>query len=116
MLLGYKQAAVGSLTVPISSIVDFDSDGQEAQAAIDKARTVFASDSGICLIMDLSNFNHLLDLLEVEDIFDLSENKAASFTEETNALIGNKGWGIIQNPGLGQGFDFAGSGLFLVTC
>lgn len=118
-LLGYLNAGVNNSTfkLNIKSLVfnDFQ-DAEKEQLLIQKKITGFSTDFGAFLLMDLSNFFKLLNLTRVEDLIDASEaGELQLYIDRINSSIGNKGWAYVSNPGIGNGFDFEGSGSFFVV-
>ena len=117
VLLGHSKVSKNDdrLTIPISCLHHFHPEVKaEVEAAVAKEIPVFATDSGLCLVLDWRNFELLYEALEVDSLLGHDENVIVAYIEKMNRLLGNRGWACIQSPGLGQGFDFAGSGLFRI--
>ncbi|NVO83927.1 hypothetical protein [Hymenobacter terrestris] len=117
VLLGYSKVSKSNdrLTIPVSCIHHFHSEVRaEVEAAVAKETPVFATDSGMCLVLDLGNFGLLSEALDIDSLLGHDKNAIVDYIERMNRLLGNRGWACIQNPGLGLGFDFAGSGLFRI--
>lgn len=115
-LLGYRNVKANStFYLAIDSIIHFDhADTAAVKQAIAKTTTVFGSDFGAILIMDMSNFDQLVALLTSDDLVDATESNFAVYTHQINTRIGNCGWAYIQNPGTGAGVDFIGSGAYCI--
>ena len=118
-MFGYLNAGMGNSTfkLRIESLVYNDfKDQEKEQLLIEKKITGFSTDFGAFLLMDLSNFFKPLELILVEDLIDASEaGEFQLYIDRINSSIGNKGWAYVSNPGIGNGFDFEGSGSFFVV-
>ncbi|SHI35806.1 hypothetical protein SAMN02745146_0637 [Hymenobacter daecheongensis DSM 21074] len=115
-LLGYKytdQRPMFALAVQRIQFFDHDDEEQE-RLSIDKTITTFGTDSGSLLILDIRNFEALLDTVTGEDLSD-AEDDFQPYADRINQLIGNKGWAYIRCPGVDSGFDFIGSGSYHIA-
>ncbi|RSK50862.1 hypothetical protein [Hymenobacter rigui] len=116
-LLGFKNVfkSAGPFRLSVEQIQRIDGTNSTLeQLSVEKKITAFSSDFGACVILDLVNFSALLQLLTIEDIIDATESDFPLYQERINRAIGNKGWAYIQNPGIENGFGFAGSGSYIV--
>jgi hypothetical protein len=114
-LLGYQfvPTELHQYTLSIQDIRTYSLDETEA-AAVSKDNCVFCIDSGTLLLLDLINLPKLVDLLDLEELSDLSPTAVPEFVRQLNQNLGNRGWGIVECPGVGSGYDFEGSGSYSI--
>lgn len=118
-LLGYKRAKPegGTYLFDIRIVQQFDDeDNNLEELSADKEITAFATDSGTLLIMDMANFEKLLDCVTYDDLIEAAlEDKLEPYFHRVNTFVGNQGWAFVETPGIGSGFVFKGSGSFILA-
>ena len=118
-LLGYKKVSHedGLFRFDISAVQPFDEDDIELESlAVAKEITAFSTDSGTFLILDISNFDRMLDCISYDELIDATlEGELEAYFHLMNARIGNQGWAFVRSPGVNGDFHFQGSGSFILN-
>ena len=80
-----------------------------------KQITTFGVDTASFLIIDLSNFEKLIQLITYDSLIDaLLSDKLDKYFEQVNDKLGNKGWAYVISEGVGTNSDFDGDGSYIV--
>lgn len=118
-LLGLQETPADSriFELNIAAVTSYDEDEPEGELiekqAVEKTIPAFAVDSASFLIIDMANFEALLPLLHVDNLFN-AEEEVTNYIEKINNSLGNKGWAFVYSPGIGKVYDFQGDGSYYI--
>jgi hypothetical protein len=118
MLLGFKRVRTNKrqFVFDIQKMQQFDHQNSNLERlSSEKEITAFATDSGTFLILDMANFEKLLDCVTYDELIDASlDNKHENYFQKVNTVLGNRGWAFVITPGVHSGYVFEGSGSFII--
>jgi hypothetical protein len=117
-LLGYKfiEKRTDNYLFDPKSLKKWD-DGKAEQKLLaqQKQNTTFSVDSASFLIIDLTNFEKLIQHITFESLIDaFLEAKLDNYFEEVNNKLGNKGWAYVVSEGVATNTEFDGDGSYIV--
>ena len=77
---------------------------------------IFGTDSGVICMIDYSKISMFLDIFNYDkfvDYLNISQEMVYNYLKEIEMEIGNS-FAIISTPGLGKGYEFDGSGSYII--
>ncbi len=99
-----------SITIDIKDIKYHSSE------SIDESRKVFSTDSGLIAVVSWNIISAFLDYVSYDDLVDIlniSPQAISNYITKLSINIGNT-FAIISTPGVKKGFDFQGSGQYII--
>ncbi len=118
VLLGYKHVDIGTgnyLFDPLT-LRKWNYDDIELRLlAQQKQITAFGLDTASFLIIDLDNFEKLIQLITYDTLIDaLLSNQLDKYFEQINSELGNNGWAYLSSEGVETSSEFDGDGSYIV--
>ena len=119
VLLGYKivDRNIRSYLFDPNTIKKWDYNNSEQEVlAQQKVITTFGIDTASFLIIDLENYEKLINLISYDTLIDaVLSNQLDTYFDKINEELGNKGWAYVESKGVNTDSEFDGDGLYIVN-
>lgn len=118
-LLGYKffDSHAGNYSFDPNTLKKWnEAESEQELLAEHKQITTFGVDTASFLIIDLGNFEKLIQYITYDSLIDaLLSNQLEKYFEQINDKLGNQGWAYVVSGGVETNSEFDGDGLYIVN-
>ena len=117
-LLGYKfvSRSIGNYLFEPTTLKKWGEDNTEQELlSRQKQITTIGLDTASFLIIDLENYDKLIQLVTYNALIDaLLANHLDKYFDQINKKLGNKGWAYVVSEGVETNSEFDGDGSYIV--